>query len=712
MQLVKLKLWTFAAVCLMNALVFGQDRPAAATRNELALYLNAIGQKHLMAREAVLVKVQTRADAEQRKAEVRNKILHLIGGLPDDRSDLAVQRFGTIEGDGFRIEKITYDSQPGLHVTANVYVPTRSKGPFPAVILTPGHSPLGKAGEYGLAVNFARAGIVALAYDPLSEGERLQHFDPELAGSKVGRPTAEHGMAGMQTLLLGEHVSRYFVWDAMRGIDYLIGRRDVDSTRIGAEGCSGGGTVTAYLAALDDRVKVAASACYITSFQELLPAPAGVQEAEQSIPNFIASDLDLADWVELTAPKPYAIVSTSEDFFPFAGARRTFEEAKRTYGLYDAAARIQWITGPGGHGALGPRFPEIVGFFVKWLNSGGDASTAAPLLPPSTDDLLCTKTGQVSTSLGGETMQSINRKRAEALVPARPSIASLADLERLQTHLKSDIIATTAVVAKPGGSPPRVSVVKADDRENYQFETISLHSEDGIDLVGLFAVPMRAGAKPTVLMLVPEISDRIAARGSELDRLANSGHIVLVLQPRWAPEGPASQPALLGPYNLMTLRAMIVGKTMVGMRLDDTIRAIDWLCARPDVDTKSITAYGEGPLAVVVLHAAALDGRIGKVLAENLLVSYRTVVDQPLSRNVPEIVLLGVLRKYDLVDLAAAISPRALVIMNPQDALGAPVSWPAFHSAWARAFETDAALEMKDRVRLIPHSPGAPLPVD
>src|SRR4029078_5851891 len=111
----------------------------------------------------------------------------------------------------------------------------------------------------------------------------------------------------------------------------------------------GGGTVTAMLAAVDSRVATAATACYITSFDALLTSATGVQEAEQSLPRFIGECVDFPDWVEAFAPKPYAIVSTEDDMFPFAGANRTFEESERFYGLFDARDRGQGITGPGGH---------------------------------------------------------------------------------------------------------------------------------------------------------------------------------------------------------------------------------------------------------------------------------------------------------------------------------------------------------------------------
>lgn len=101
------------------------------------------------------------------------------------------------------------------------------------------------------AANVARNGMVALTYDPIGQGERLQAVDPATQASRIGRPTGEHGHASIKTMLMGEHIARYFVWDAIRAIDYLVARDDVDGEKIGAFGCSGGGVVTAMLAAFD-----------------------------------------------------------------------------------------------------------------------------------------------------------------------------------------------------------------------------------------------------------------------------------------------------------------------------------------------------------------------------------------------------------------------------------------------------------------------------
>ena len=301
----------FALLCV---LLLGLEAAAQTTAlQKLNAYLNGIGIEQAEQRARRVAEIHTRQEAEQRQAQVRAKILDLIGGLPDRGGSVPVKQFGNVSGDGFRIEKIAYESLPDFYVTANVFVPASGSGPFPAIIVTPGHG-AGKQSEYSWGANFARAGIVALLVDPLGQGERMQHWDPELEASKLER-LADHEHASLSNLLIGDHISRYFINDGMRGVDYLSGRKDVDAQRIGAFGCSGGGTITAYLAALDPRIRVAATACFITSLKELFPTQ-GPQDAEQTIPSFAAEGLDFADWVELAAPRPYAIVSTMQDMFP------------------------------------------------------------------------------------------------------------------------------------------------------------------------------------------------------------------------------------------------------------------------------------------------------------------------------------------------------------------------------------------------------------
>jgi cephalosporin-C deacetylase-like acetyl esterase len=670
---------------------FGQTEDA---RQKLIAYLNEIGLRQVRDRGVAVGRVEGPASAAIRRSEVLSRITKLIGGVPERGKTVAVRQFGSVDGDGFRVEKLAYESMPGLWVTANVYVPRAGKAPFPAVLLWPGHEASGKLGQYNWGANLANNGIVAMAVDPMGQGERLQHYDPELEESKVGGSTGEHGLAGFSTLLMGQHVSQYFLTDAIRGVDYLVKRTDVDASRIGAFGCSGGGTATAYLTALDPRVKVAAVACYITSFEALLPT-AGPQEAEQTIPHFLEEGLDFGDWVELAAPRPYAIVSTESDMFPFAGARQTYEEAKRIWKIHGAEDRLQWITGPGGHGNLGPIAPQILAFLTRWLKDDPAPPEFRQYKALPRDQLLVTATGQLSTSIGSETYESVNRRDARAVLSAT----------RHEAPRPQDIRAIAGMPAEVEKKLSNMLVVKTTEHDGYRVENFELHGSRAGSLTGVVAAPEGGGRKPVVLMLDTQPLATVAAR-PDVARLAKGGRVVVILQPRGTP-GPntAVQSPLLGPFNLIALRAMLVGRTIVGMRVEDTIRLMDHLVVRPDVDPASITIYGNGAMGPVALHAAALDKRINRVVIENTLISYRMAIQQPLHRNLPEIALPGVPRKYDMGDLMMAIAPAPVTVVNPVDAMGQPISLEAARREINYAFSSGV-------IKLMERSLREPLPIE
>ena len=242
----------------------------------------------------------------------------------------------------------------------------------------------------------------------------------------------------------------------------------------------------------------------ITSFHRaLLASRAGVQEPEQSLPHFIEQDLDFPDWVEQMAPKPFAIISTTEDMFPFEGARGIAEEAGHFYGIYGVEDRIQWISGPGGHGNLGPISPQILGFFTKHPQ-GRRTGTGLHGDAPGTPRGLAVHAHreQVATSIGGETVYSLNRKRAASLMAPERVLEGNADLENLRAHLRQDIVTLAGVTAKPGGTPPMVDVKSA---KASAVATESRRScciaNPGIDLSGIVATPDSAGPKPVLLML-------------------------------------------------------------------------------------------------------------------------------------------------------------------------------------------------------------------
>ncbi len=615
---------------------------------KLNSYLNNIGIAQADERAQKVAAIHTRAEAEQRQGVVRGKILNLIGGLPDHSGPVPVKEFGSVPEDGFRVEKIAYESLPGFFVTANVFVPASGPGPFPAIVETPGHG-AGKQSEYNWAANFARAGIIVLAVDPIGQGERMQHWDPEIESSKIER-LAEHEHASLSTELIGDHLSRYFINDGIRGVDYLSARKDVDAKHIGAFGCSGGGTITAYLAALEPRISVAATACFITSLKELFPTQ-GPQDAEQTLPHFAAEGLDFADWVELVAPRPYAIVSTMQDMFPYAGAQQTYDEAKRFYELYGAGDNLKWITGPGGHGNLGPISNQILAFLVGHLK--GDSIAA----------------GIQTVSPTGFRRPDRNTLRSDFHFAAQQDRRGPESRKGKRSYSTPFHFSR----ADPCGSSKDCGDCRSAGRTAHgernerraahglSLQTLSVQIEPGYELTAIQAMPDAPGPKPAVIMLDELPVERTAA-AADFNALANSGRNVIALQSKGTPvdaqNGQSTQFAL-GPYMGVNLRAIIVGKTLVGLRADDVIRVVNWLASRSDIDRNSITIYGKGALGMVALHAAAVDTRITHVIAENTLVSYRTALEAPLHKNLSEITIPGVLQHYDVSELLEAIcAPR------------------------------------------------------
>jgi len=378
---------------LLLVLAFSGSAVAFAQAPDiLTNWMNETAQKQLTARETAVQAIRSASDARARQALVREKILKALGGLPDYTGPLNAKVTGTLRRRGYSIDKVIFDSLPGYPVTANLYLP-EGAGKHPAVLFALGHWEEGKPNAQQIAGNLALKGFVVLAFDPVGQGERVQAFSPILHASLTGGSTEQHTTLGAQALWLGQSFARYRIWDAMRALDYLVSRPEVDAERIGASGCSGGGTVTTYISALDPRVKVAAPACYINTFREVFAGPTG--DAEQSLPGFLESGLDIADYIEAFAPKPWLIGSTKEDFFPVAGAQHAFEEAQRWYGWFGADDRIKWAVGPGGHGTPTEVRQAIYGWMIKWLNQGAGDSKDEPIELLPDWQLWATENGQV-----------------------------------------------------------------------------------------------------------------------------------------------------------------------------------------------------------------------------------------------------------------------------------------------------------------------------
>ncbi len=631
-------------------------------RNMLPAYLKRLASQRLAERARRLEGLGP-ANLEEHRKHVREAILRGIGGLPE-RTPLDAQVTGVIEREDHRIEKIVFQSQPGFYVTANLYLPKRGSAPYPAVLYPLGHEPGAKAYPVWqrMLVTLARNGYVALAWDTLGQGERIQLYDEDLGGSKLVQSTVEHTMQGIQCLLVGDSLARYTIWDGIRALDYLLSRPEVDPKRVAVTGNSGGGTHTAYLAALDDRLHVAAPSCYLTSWARLLDT-IGPQDAEQCFPGWLAAGLDHADFVLAFAPKPYLILSAIRDFFSIAGARATYAEARAVYQRLGAGDRIAMTEADDGHGYSEPRRQAAYRWFERWLK-GAERDLPETEIPIAREDeLWATKTGQVATSFGGETVFTLNRKRAEALKRPGPPVSR-------QT------LVNLLALGKAAG-PPAVKPLGAIEREGYRIEKLIYESEPGIEIPAVLALPATpAGRKPAVIIV--HGAGKSAAR-PELEVFVRSGMVVLAIDARgWGETRPAAAtkgadwPRYFGDYD-SAMASLLLDRPLVGQRVTDILRGLDLLAARSEVDPARICAVGFYAGGVPVLHAAVLDVRIRKVALERSLGAYECVVRHRIHRGIFENVVFGVLKAYDLPDLAVTLAPRKLWLIDVANQLGEPM---------------------------------------
>jgi len=667
-------------------------------RRMLPSYLNNIGLQMLTQRQRQIGRLATIQDVSRRRAYVRERMLKYLGGFPE-RTPLNARVVGVLQRPGYRIEKVMFESQPHFFVTANLYLPTTGHPPYPAILFPLGHEPGGKTNPTWQQIlgSLATKGFVALTWDPIGQGERLQIYDEDLRESKVGDSTTEHTVVGIQCLLVGDHLARYTIWDGMRALDYLLSRAEVDPKRVGLTGNSGGGTHTAYIAALDDRIQVAAPSCYITSWRLMLET-IGPQDAEQTFPFWLQDGLDYPDYLYAFAPKPYLLLSAIRDFFPIEGARETFAEASSVYSGIGAKEKLGMFEADDGHGYNKTRRLAAYEWFGRWLKGVEDKDPEPQIEMATPEELRCTPTGQVSTSLGGESVFTLNQKRLERLKANRRTTP--AELPRKVQEL---------IHYEPSSTSLQVRAYGTISRSGYHIEKLTYESEPGITIPSLLFVPDGGHSKKAAVLMVS--GDGKAASAPEAERLVTSGMVVLSIDARGFGEtaNPDVTSMEFGHYfgdykDAMT--ALLIGKTMVGMRALDITRGVDLLSARQGIDRDKIYVYGQKGGSVPALYAAVLDRRIRKLVLEDMLLSYDSVVENKIHRQIFENVVPGALKFYDLPDLVATLAPREVSIVSGTDPLGHELPSTAAQKEYSRAVEAYRQMGMERAIHIRDRKPG------
>src|SRR5262245_30956286 len=646
--------------------------------HDLERYLVRVASEARQRRKEVITAISTPQAILERQRSVTEQVWKMLGG-PLERTPLNPRVTGKVERPGYRIEKLVFESRPRLYVTANLYVPA-TEGRHPAILGPLGHSANGKAwpSYQKLFSNLARKGYAVLAYDPFGQGERIEYPGTRAGLSAIGAGgTIEHEYAGRRLILLGANFSLFRVWDGIRGIDFLLTRAEVDPERIGCCGQSGGGTLTQFLAALDSRIRVAVVSEGNTenlAHVDVEP-PGSADDAEQNIVPALSYGIDRADLLYAFAPKPLLMTVTLHDaghtYSPeyVASSLDLLQEYKRAYKLLAADDRISLQVTTEQHGYVYELRRATYAWFNRWLEmkNADDEEPSQAVEPDET--LFVTPTGFVATSFGGETALSLTRQMAAA-VPTPPQAGADGMRQRIRTVLGIETSRREALASR---------VLATIRKPGYRAEQFEFTSDREIRIPGWLLTPDKAGSStPTVLYVGEAAAWSSVAEDAFAEQLCTKGGCrVAAIDVRgrgdcaiaYPQRGRFYFPNRITNEAYLTWFTLILGRPLLGGQVYDTLRALDYLRSRPDV-RGSVSLVGDGPHGVIALYAAALDERVRGVALRQTVTDYRSLAVAERYTQPFGIYAYGLLREFDLPEVAGAVGPRPVLLLNASTPLG------------------------------------------
>jgi dienelactone hydrolase len=466
-----------------------------------------------------------------------------------------------------------------------------------------------------------------------------------------------------QCFLTGFAYARFYIRDAMRAIDYLQTRHEVDPRRIGMGGLSWGGWQCSIASALDPRIVASASAAGINETYRRLLQSKGVGSAGKYPVGFIAAGLDKPDFFTLIAPRAFMRVSTTRDYKPIQGARESYDQYRRAFEALGAAEKLDFTEDDFGHGYTPKNNEAIYRFYGKHLAHPGPG-TFVPMEMMSEEDMRITPTGQVATSMQGAIAFDYYREEAVRLLAAL-------DLSR-QSPLEHIRAVPNAATRLAGVELPRREAAPVflgrHQREGHAIEMYVLQGEAGYVIPMLLFVPNASPAGRTIIYLHPQGKSVAAKAGGDVDRLVRSGYMVAVpdlagtgeTRTTWGDSG-----------NLQSLAGMM-NRSLVGLQAGDIMRVRAFLVAGKDHHAGRIGALAFGSLGPALLHAAVLDHSIASLVLVDAPLSYRSAVMNRHYKLEVSAMVPKALTAYDLPDLVATVAPRRVALINPRDHLSEP----------------------------------------
>jgi cyanophycinase len=611
---------------------------AAQTRKTKSLPGDAAIERYLQEDARVLSEqfldgAKTRAEWEKRLPRLRREYLDMLGLWPlPEKTPLDAKVTGNVERSEVVIEKLHYQSRPGLYVTGNLYRPKTVSGKLPAILYVCGHSGRGRDGnktafqDHGMW--FARNGYVCLIVDTLQLGE---------VGGK------HHG-----TYNLGRWWWHSFAytpagvecWNGVRGIDYLVSRPDVDAERIGVTGISGGGASTVWIAAADERVKVAVPVSGMSDLQSYV---------SNKVINGHCDCMFLVntyrwEWTTiaaLVAPRPMLFANSDNDsIFPMDGNRRIIAKLRQVYKMYDKPDLVDEHVSKGGHDYR----PHLRLAIFKWFNVHLKKDKSA--IKDADDPPLPGKELRVFPEDKDLPKDALNAKVDEVFV-ARADVRLPEEKEFAQwkTGLMNRLRQRSFRTFPDRVPAPRGGVGGGDFALR---GGAVVAGEANLSLTINPPVVLSATVRSSgLLVLLNEDEDESKGLPAWARDLAGRREVQL-LSTRGTGKGKWTQSS---PPNYVERSHALLGRTVDQGRVWDAITVVRWLQATRGRPSWAIA--GRGQAGIIAAYAALFEPSITDV----------TIVDPPAShRDGPH--FLGVLRVLDIPEALGLLAPRQLTLIG------------------------------------------------
>ncbi len=592
--------------------------------------------------------------------DIRARFKELLGPFPK-KAPLHPQITGTLIRDGYRIEKVVYESYPHHHVTSNLYIPD-GQGKFPAALLFCGHERESKAtiSYQKTAILFAKHGFVVLVIDPISQSERFQLMDKEGKPLTRGGTTA-HTLINECDNLVGTSAPADELWDNIRGLDYLVTRKEVDTSRIGCLGNSGGGMQTIYFAGYENRVKVFAPCSYLSSRERTLELY-GPADGCAQIPGEGKAHFELDDYLLASAPKPVLILAGRYDFIDYTGTVMAYQEMKRVYTTLGHPDKIKMFTYDDGHGISKPKRETAITWFRKWLCHDPAPVHEGNLDTLSENELNCTRTGQVATSFAEES--NLVDRDLELYNKEKGSREKF--LDQNKSLIKKKVASLLAIVLHP----KKIDVEREGDVSNsdLSFQKLILRKQGEIPLPVLQMNSNNLKPRKIIIWLNQKGKDAIVDSLGLMQTYAAQKDAVFLCDLSGAGE-TSDDPHFNDKkyYNSEYRNAMLalhLGMPMVGVRTEGLLTLMDYIRSIPEFRGVPVLINATGISTIAALHAALFSPQVSELNLYGGITTFKTILDHPTWKDWYSYVVNRVLNYYDLPDLCKLIGPEKIHFYN------------------------------------------------